>query len=107
MRRETGPSPFEARPRGRAPQGDGCWFVARLHPDLAKVDTGAELRLDGLALAAVGDLDRVGARVLVELVEFEVAVVVGLDLGDALAVLHQPHARAFDAVDEAVRFRRH
>ena len=48
------------------------------NPDLAEIDADAERGLDRL-LAPAGrrDLDRVGAGIFVELVEFEIAVVVG------------------------------
>ena len=55
-----------------------------------------------LPLAARLDLHDIGARVLVELVEFEVAVVVARRLGDRDAVARQPHGRALDAIDDAI-----
>ena len=58
-------------------------------------------------LLALGrDFHDIGARVLVELVELEVAVVVARGLGDQQAAAQQPHARALDAVDDAVCLRR-
>src|SRR5262245_20379314 len=72
-----------------------------LEPDLAEIDAGAELRFDRLRAAARRDLDHVAARVLAQPVESEVAVIVARGFRHDAAVLHQPHARAFDAIDES------
>src|ERR1051325_515064 len=82
--------------------------LSLLESDLAEIDAVAELRRDGFpASSGRLDLDRVGARVPVELVELEVAVVVARRLGHGAAVLHQPHLRALDAVDHAALLGRH
>src|SRR5439155_14562413 len=51
-------------------------------------------------------LDRIGARALVELVEFEIPVVVAGRLRDQRAVAQQPYARALQVIDAAIRLRR-
>src|SRR5215475_6980955 len=85
------------------PRRSARWL---LQPNLAEIDAGPELRLDRLRAAALGrDLDDIFARPLVQLVEFEVAVIVAGALGDRPAILGEPHARPFDAVDRAARFR--
>src|SRR5262245_34850423 len=79
-----------------------------LQADLAEVDAHTKLGLDSLLAMALGlDLDDISAGILVELVKFEVAVVVALQLGDRLAVADEPHSGTLDAVDNAVRLRRH
>ena len=53
-----------------------------------------------------GNLDGIVARILVQPVEFEIAVIVGDGLRDRHAVLEQTDGRALDAVNHAVCFRR-
>src|SRR5215813_15632246 len=78
-----------------------------LHSNLAQIDARAEFGLDRLLPAVlVRDFDDIYARILVELVKFEVAVVVTCRLSHDSAVLEEPHTRALDAVDDAVRFGR-
>src|SRR5580692_1973405 len=74
----------------------------RLHHDLAEIDAGAEVGFYGLGAAAGENLHRIAAGILVELVEFEVAVIVGGRYRDRNAVLDQLDARALDAIDDAV-----
>src|SRR5262245_34600610 len=78
-----------------------------LDSDFAKAKAGAKHGIDGSGLAVGTDFDGVAARVLVELVEFEVAVVVGGGVGDHGAALEQPHARALDTVDHPAGLARH
>src|SRR5437667_534144 len=75
-------------------------------PYLPEIDARPELHLHGRPPATRVDLDRIGARTLVELVELEIPVVVAGRLGDQRAVAQQPYARAFHAIDEAIRLRR-
>src|SRR5262245_9302084 len=78
-----------------------------LQPDFAEIDARTELRLDRpLGAAGGGNLDEVRTGILVQLVEFEVAVVVAHRLRDGPAVLAEADARAFDAIDDAVRLGR-
>src|SRR5215472_18665020 len=79
----------------------------RLQPDLAEIDAGAERRLDGLGPAARENLHRVAAGIFAELVEFEIAVIVGGGRRDRRAVLEELHAGALDAIDRAVLLLRH
>src|SRR6202030_4580070 len=74
----------------------------RLHHDLAEVDAGAEIGFDGLRPAAGENLHRIAAGILVESIEFEVAVIIGGRYRDRNAVLDQLDARALDAIDDAV-----
>src|SRR5215469_7035821 len=79
-----------------------------LQSDLAEIDAGAKVRLHGfLPTALAFDFDRVGAGTLVELVEFEVAVIVGSGLRHDGARLDEAYKRIFDAVHDAVRLRRY
>src|SRR5579883_1247086 len=74
-----------------------------LQSDLAEADAVAELRVDDLLRPPRRlDLERVGAGILVEVVELEVAVVVAPRLRDRAAILHEPHLGALDTVDRAV-----
>src|SRR5665811_1201947 len=68
-----------------------------------RIDAGAELGAEGL-LGPAGrrDLDGVFARILVQPVEFEVAVIVGGGLRHHGAALEQAHAGALDAIDDAI-----
>src|SRR5271170_1976831 len=79
-------------------------FAWLLQPDLAEIDADAEIGLQNLGPAAGVDLQRVAARILVEPVEFEIAVIIGRGHGDGGAVLDELHARARDAIDGAVLF---
>src|SRR5262249_8792713 len=80
---------------------------SRLQPDLAEIDTRAQLGFDRfLALPLRGDLDNIRPRILIELVESEIAVVVARRLRDRSAVLDEANACALDAVDRAVRLHR-
>src|SRR5262252_8613535 len=82
-------------------------FERRLQPDLAEIDTGPESCFDGfLAPALRRYLDEIRARALVELVEFEVAIVVARGLRDRSAILAEANARALDAIDDAIHLRR-
>src|SRR5262245_17368543 len=74
--------------------------------DLAQIDAFAKLRFDRLLLAALADLDHIGAGVFLELVELEVAVVIACGLRHHLAILRKLHARAFNAVDYAAHLGR-
>ena len=79
-------------------------MVGPLQPDFTEIDAGAEIGFDGLGVAAGKDLHSVAARILVELVEFEVAVIVCRRQCDRGAVLDQLDAGALDAIDDAVSF---
>src|SRR5262245_14318656 len=80
----------------------------RLQPDFAEIDAGPQSCFDGpLASPLCRYLDEICARILIELVEFEIAVIIAGRLRDRSAVLDQANARALDAIDHAVRFRRH
>src|SRR6476620_6200576 len=91
----------------RAPVTDcGSTFPKRLQPYFAEVDASAEIRLDRLAgVPWRGDLDLVAARILVELVELEVAVVVARHFSDRAAVPGQANACSLHAIDRAIRLR--
>src|SRR5262245_54364034 len=79
----------------------------RLQPDLAEIDARAELRLHRpLGAPGGGNLDEVGTGIFVQLVEFEVAVIVAHRLRHDPAVLAEADARALDAIDDAVRLHR-
>src|ERR1700685_4079316 len=73
-----------------------------LHHDLAEIDAGPEIGFHGLGPAAGENLHAIAAEILVELIEFEVAVIVGRRHRDRNAVLDQLDARALDAIDDAV-----
>src|SRR5262245_20149531 len=78
-----------------------------LQTDLAEIDARAELRLHRpLGASRGGNLDEVGTGILVQLVEFEVAVIVAHGLRHDPAALAEANARALDAIDDAVRLRR-
>src|SRR5215467_15042555 len=82
-------------------------FERRLQPDLAEIDAGPETRFDGfLAPARRRYFNQVRARAFVELVEFEIAIVVTRRLRDRSAILAEANARALDAIDDAIDFRR-
>src|SRR5215469_15480362 len=82
-------------------------FERRLQPDLAEIDAGPETRFDGFLVPALRRyLDDVRARALVELVEFEIAIVVARRLRDRSAILAEANARALDAIDDAIDLRR-
>src|SRR4029077_20987849 len=74
----------------------------RLYHDLAEIDAGAEIGFHGLGPAAGENLHGIAAGILVESIEFEVAVIIGGRPRDRNAVLDQLHAGALDAVDDAV-----
>src|SRR5262249_14973690 len=79
--------------------------AAELDKNLAQVDARAEFCLDCfLPAVLVRDFDHIYSRVLVELVKFEVAVVVVCRLAHASAVREEPAARALDAIDAASAF---
>src|SRR5206468_9835293 len=78
-----------------------------LQPDLAEIDAGAELGLDGPAAAARRDLHHIAPRILLQPVETEVAVIVANGLAHDAAVLGQTHARTLDALDDAVHVARY
>src|SRR5262249_39887314 len=81
--------------------------AAELDKNLAQVTPRADFCLDCfLPAVLVRDFDHVYSRVLVELVKFEVAVVVACRLGHDSAVLEEPDARALDAIDDASGFGR-
>src|SRR5262249_53958314 len=76
-------------------------------PDLAEIDADPQGGGDRLWLSPRRrNFDCVVARVLVELVELEVAVVVARCLGNDRTVVQQPYACALDAIDDPARFRR-
>src|SRR5215475_4535591 len=77
-----------------------------LQPDLAEIDAGAELGRDRFAAAARQDLDHIRPRALAQPIKFEIAEIIARGLGDDAAILQQAHARALDAIDHAVGFRR-
>src|SRR5215813_4841940 len=100
---------FEKRLSTLGPARGPAFFrtCLQLETDLTQIDACSELRLDRRLRAARGcDLDRVAAGVLLELVELEVPVIVAHRLGHDAAVLDEPHARALDAVDRAIRLGR-
>src|SRR5579872_1691189 len=80
-----------------APQG-----LRRLQPDLAQIDADAETGFDGLRPATGENLHRVAAGILVETIEFEIAVIVRSRHRDRRAVFQELHACALDAIDHAV-----
>src|SRR2546430_8812328 len=78
-----------------------------LQPDLAEIDTGPQTRFDRfLASPFSRYFDDICARILVELVESEIAVVVARGFRDRSAILDEANARALDAVDHAIRLYR-
>src|SRR5215813_5783066 len=71
------------------------------------MDAGSETGFDGFFAPALRRyLDDVCARALVELVEFEIAIVVARRLRDRSAILTEANARTFDAIDDAIHLRR-
>src|SRR5262245_48681930 len=79
----------------------------RLQPDLAEIDAGPETGFDGFFAPALHRyLDDVRARALVELVEFEIAIIIARGLRDRSAILAEANARALDAIDDAIHLRR-
>src|SRR5262245_7921276 len=82
-------------------------YGMRLQPDLAEIDAGPETGFDRFFAPALRRyLDDVRARALVELVEFEIAIVVACRLRDRSAILAEANARTLDAIDDAARLRR-
>src|SRR5215472_7466603 len=82
-------------------------FERRLQPDLAEIDAGPETRFDGFLVPALRRyLDQIRARALIELVEFEIAIIVARGLRDRSAILAEANTRALDAIDDAIRLRR-
>src|SRR6267142_229786 len=79
---------------------------AKLQSYLAQVDAFAEFGVHALLLPAFGNLHHIGARALLELVELEVAIVVGRRFRHHLAALQKLDACALDAVDDAIDLRR-
>src|SRR5215470_9716123 len=78
-----------------------------LKHNLAEIDAGPETRFDGFLVPALRRyLDQIRARALVELVEFEIAIIVARGLRDRSAILAEANARAVDAIDDAIRLRR-
>src|SRR6516165_9350172 len=78
-----------------------------LKSDLAEIDAGPESCFDGfLAPALRRYLDEIRARAFIELVEFEVAIVIARRLRDRSAILAEANARALDAIDDAIHLRR-
>src|SRR5262249_23330419 len=59
------------------------------------------------APALCWNFNHIRARVLVELVEFEIAVIVARCFRDRSPILDEPDARALDAIDHTVRLGRH
>src|SRR5580700_4987272 len=88
--------------RPNAPTRRATAAPRALQPDLAQIDAGAERGLERPGAAAGENLHGVAAGILVELVEFEIAVIVGGGHRHRHAVLDQLDAGAFDAVDDAV-----
>src|SRR5579863_7532852 len=80
-----------------APQGP-----CSLQPDLAQIDADVEVDVYRLRSAAGENLHRIVAGILVELVEFEIPVIVRRRHRDRRAVPEKLHARALDAIDHAV-----
>src|SRR5215813_871209 len=79
----------------------------RLQPDLAEIDAGPETGFDRFFAPALRRyLDDVRARALVELVEFEIAIIIARRLRDRSAILAEANARTLDAIDDAIDFRR-
>src|SRR5262249_23256033 len=90
-----------------SPLSRGRQFERRLQPDLAEIDAGPETRFDELLIPALRRyLDQIRARALVELVEFEIAIMVARGLRDRSAILAEANARTLDAIDDAIRLRR-
>src|SRR5262245_6279685 len=88
----------------RSPPVQRRW---RLQPDLAEIDTRAQMGLGRfLAPPFRGNLDNIRARLLIEPIKFEIAIVVARCLRDRSAVLDEANARALNAIDRAVRLRR-
>src|SRR6516225_5246913 len=78
-----------------------------LKSDLAEIDAGPESCFDGfLAPALRRYLDEIRARAFVELVEFEIAIIVARGLRDRSAILAEANAGALDAIDDAIHLRR-
>src|SRR5262249_59508840 len=76
-------------------------------PALSELDAGTETGFDGFFAPALRRyLDDVRARALVELVEFEVAIVIARRLRDRSAILAEANAGALDAIDDAIHLRR-
>src|SRR6266487_5138045 len=76
----------------------------RLKPDLAEIDTGPQTRFDRfLASPFSRYFDDICARILVELVESEIAVIVARGFRDCSAILDEANARALDAIRHTVR----
>src|SRR6266446_8746501 len=81
--------------RGHDGRGGSISSEHALQSDLAEIDTDAEPRLDGFRCPALRlDLDRVGAGILIESIEFEVAVIVARGLCDHCAGFYQPDVSA-------------
>src|SRR5262245_66340670 len=81
-------------------------YGMRLQPDLAEIDAVSKTGFDRFFAPALRRyLDDVRARAFVELVEFEIAVVVARGLRDRSAILTEANARALVAIDDAVRLR--
>src|ERR1700683_4239251 len=92
-------------PNARTRRMIGAWRALAcrcLHRDLAEIDAGPEICFHGLGPAAGENLHAIAAGILVELIEFEVAVIVGRRHRDRNAVLDQLHARALDATAATV-----
>src|SRR5262245_11044011 len=86
--------------------GGASWNDEKLQPDFDEIDAGPETCFDGfLAPALRRYLDEIRARALVELVEFEITIIVARRLRDRSAILTEANARALDAIDDAVRLR--
>src|SRR5262245_16970686 len=82
-------------------------YGMRLQPDLAEIDAGTETGSDPFVAPALRRyLDDVRARALVELVEFEIAIIIARGLRDRSAILAETNARTLDAIDDAARLRR-
>src|SRR5262249_18798487 len=78
-----------------------------LKHNLAEIDAGPETRFDGFLVPALRRyLEEIRARALVELVEFEIAIIVARGLRDRSAILAEANARALDAINDAIRLRR-
>src|SRR5262245_50225863 len=87
--------------------GGASWNDEKLQPDFAEIDAGPETCFDGFLAPALRQyLDEIRARALVELVEFKIAIIVARRLRDRSAILTESNARALDAIDDTVRFRR-
>src|SRR5262249_4605556 len=72
-------------------------------PALSELDAGTETGFDGFFAPALRRyLDDVRARALVELVEFEIAIIIARRLRDRSASLAESNARALDAIDDAI-----